>query len=108
MPVNSTSIDPERILFLLQEVKRISEEDRNPTWGNNPRRSQCGKICNSAAAASDLGSTGKNNILEDLRRLVKLGHLIEIVDKPYHNYAFFRLSSQGKSFIEAAAKNEQL
>ena len=100
----SGKVDSVQILDILQKIKRVSEEDRNPAWGDNPRRSQCGKVCNNAAAASDLGSTRRNHVTRDLRTLVRLGYLIEINDESYGNYVFFRLSPQGQSFIETHTK----
>jgi hypothetical protein len=98
---SSPSAVPGMMLDLLQQVKQISEEDRNPEWGDNPRRVQCGKVCNSAAAASDLGATRRDQSMTNrLRSLVKQGYLIEVRGR---NYAYFRLTEQGRAYIKANA-----
>jgi len=92
------SIVPGMTLDLLQQVKKISEEDRNPEWGDNPRRVQCGKICNMAAAASDLGATRRDqSVTSRLRSLVKQGYLIE---EHGRNYAYFRLTEKGHTYVK--------
>lgn len=94
------SVETSRILFLLSEVHRICTQDRNPEWGDNKRRSQCGKVCNQAAAAADLGSTRQNPIVrKELWRLVSLRYLVVHDTEGWRNYNFFRLSELGKSFL---------